>query len=95
MKKGLVVVSALLLSACTGSIGQLGMFEKNAPRILSGDDSQVLLYDANGLSPEGTQGTADKYCARYGKTAEWQSRGGADSDCISNQLNYCATYICK
>lgn len=95
MKKWLVLVFVLLVTACTSGFSDWNMLGKNTVRILSGDDSQVLLYDANGIVPSSGQKTATKYCATYGKTAEWQSNGGTDSDCVSAQLNYCATYICK
>ncbi|MDR3438674.1 hypothetical protein [Telmatospirillum sp.] len=95
MNKGFVVVFALLLTACTGNITDLGALGKNQPRILTGSDSEVVLYDPRGIGPDGGQETAQKYCAGWGKTAEWKSRGGEDSDCVSSQLNYCATYTCK
>ncbi|HXP96164.1 MAG TPA: hypothetical protein VN809_05595 [Telmatospirillum sp.] len=94
MKKGLVFVFVLFTTACT-SIGDMPMFGKNSPKVLSGDDSQVLLYDAIGVNPAAGEATAKKYCASYGKTAEWKSRGGSDPDCISMQMNYCVTYLCK
>jgi hypothetical protein len=94
MKKGLVIVFALLVTACS-SVSGLGMFQKSAPKVLSGDDSQVLLYDAKGVAPDLGQTTANKYCAVYGKTAEFKSKGGYDNDCVSAQFNYCMTYTCK
>jgi putative hemolysin len=95
MKKGLVIVIALFTAACSSNTGEWGMFGKNAPRTISGTDSRVVLYDANGVDKNAGQTAATKYCANYGKIAEFQSRGGDSSDCVSSQLNYCVTYSCK
>lgn len=95
MKKKLILVIVLATAACSSGVGEMGMFQKNAPRVLSGDENQILLYDATGVSPAAGLATAKKHCSGFGKTAEWKSNGGTDPDCVSMQLNYCATYICK
>lgn len=97
MNKKLIVATAaaLLTSACSSGVGSWDMFKRDSAMVLSGDESQVTLYDPRGIVPSGAQTTANKYCASYGKTAEWQSQGGTSSDCVSLQSNYCATYSCK
>ena len=94
MKRGLVLFLVLFVAAC-GSVSNMGMFHKNEPRVLLGNENSVLLYDPHGIIPNSSQEIATKYCAAYNKEAEWQSRGGTDSNCISLQMNYCVTYSCK
>ncbi len=100
MKKWIVCGLAGFLAAC-GGVGGINM-----PRIISGDTDQFVIYDDNagmgwngagggGLNPKKALDVANYYCAEVGKEAEFVSKGGASSECVSNQLNLCATYRCK
>ncbi|MDR3436265.1 hypothetical protein [Telmatospirillum sp.] len=91
MKIGLAIGLVMLTSACSG-LNDIGYF---APQVVEGDDSYVVIYDSNGIMPSSAIAAANKYCSKYAKTAEMQSRGGSSHECVSKQLNYCATYSCK
>ncbi len=100
MKKALWLGMALLTSACSNSSGSslpnaTAIFTPEA-RILRSDGAHVILYNESGyLKPAAAQAAAEKYCRGQGKTAQFESQGGYPLDCVSNQLNYCATYICQ
>ncbi|WP_146002660.1 hypothetical protein [Telmatospirillum siberiense] len=100
MKKWLVLGVAGLLSAC-GGVGGVNM-----PRVISGDSdgfvvgggSEGLNWNSSasgGLNPKKAQDVADYYCSQLGKKAEFVSRGGPTSECVSKQLNVCMTYRCE
>jgi hypothetical protein len=48
-----------------------------------------------GVDADAGQKVATKYCAGFGKSVDSQSRGGSDDKCVSNQMDYCMTYMCK
>jgi hypothetical protein len=93
MKKALCLGVVLLTCGCS-TMSSLGAQDS---RILRADGQHVVLYDENGaIKPAAALDRATKYCkASSGKTAELESQGGAPLECISNQLRYCLTYICK
>jgi hypothetical protein len=103
MKRLAVLAFALLVSACSdaedkcppGNFCFTDNFGINAPQPLYGDENQVVVYDVNGTIPAKSLHAADGFCSFYGKHAEYLSKGGDSSDCVSNQLNLCVTYSCK
>jgi hypothetical protein len=98
MKKWIVCGLAGFLTACQGVGGV------NMPRIISGDADGFIVYQdgvganwnggGGGISKKKAGDVASYYCSQMGKTAELVSRGGALSECVSNQLDYCMTYRC-
>jgi hypothetical protein len=103
MKRVALLVLTLILSACSneedrcppGEFCFSDNFGINAPQPLRGDEDQVVIYDVNGIVPAKALHAADGVCSYYGKRAEFLSQGGDSSDCVSNQLNLCATYRCQ
>ncbi len=92
MKTILVLAIALSISGCS-VMSKVGAPEA---RILRADGTHVVLFDPNGnIKTEAASDAAGKYCSASGKTAELESQGGAPLDCVSNQLRYCLTYVCK
>jgi len=91
MRIGLSMGLVLLASACS-DMNNIGYF---APRAVEGDESHVVIYDPNGIVPSSAINAANAHCSKYAREAELQSRGGSSYECVSRQLNYCATYSCK
>jgi len=87
----LVVGLTLLMSAC-GKMTNAGYF---APKAVDGDENHVVIYDANGIVPGNAIKSANAYCAKFGKSATLKMKGGDSYECVSQQLNYCATYSCE
>jgi hypothetical protein len=91
MRKMLAIGFSLLTAAC-GGLDHVGFF---APKPVEGDGTYVVIYDANGIVPNSALAAANGYCADFAKSAELKSKGGKSYECVSSQLNYCATFVCK
>jgi hypothetical protein len=92
MRKVLLLSLVLLTGACS-FMSRVGEPEA---RIIRQDGDHIVLYNSTGsIKPAAALVVARKYCAAVGKTAELESRGGTPYDCVSNQLGYCLTYVCK
>ncbi|MTJ83735.1 MAG: hypothetical protein F8N37_22330 [Telmatospirillum sp.] len=97
MKRGIVLALVFLTAGCSGSLSKPSTWTDGgfAARILSGDEDGFTVYDPQeGIARTGLP-AAQKYCQARGKEAEWKAAGGDDQDCVSRQLRYCATYMCK
>jgi len=91
MKRFIVAGSVVFVTACS-DMADIGYF---APRPVDGDADHVVLYAEKGIVPGRALHIANGYCAQFHKTAIFAHIGGDSSECVSAQLNYCATYECK
>lgn len=88
MKKLLTLAAFAALTGCATGGG--GMF---APQIVSSSSRSVTVYDMIGY-PGAAEQTAAQFCASYGRTAQFQGRGGPSFHCSGRDANLCTTYSC-
>lgn len=83
-----IVASVIILLGCASARGGRGFFE---PEIVSGNERYVTLWDNIGI-PGKVEKAANAYCKRFGRFAEYQSKGGDAFECYNKNL--CTTYKC-
>jgi len=80
-----VLLIVATIASCAGSgVGQ--------PQILGGNETYVVLKDRWGVGE--AQKAAANHCGKFGRTAQFQSRGGDAPGCSGREANLCYTYRC-
>src|SRR5437867_11605216 len=67
-----------------GGVGQ--------PQILGGNERYVVIKDRWGFGLK--EKVAANYCKKFGRIAQFQSRGGDAPGCSGREANLCNTYLC-
>ncbi len=87
--KTILVVVVLLLSGCATNGG--GSFFD--PNLVAGNERYVTYRDDIGL-PGRMEQMASVHCQKFGRIAQFQSRGGSGFQCSGRDSNLCSTYTC-
>lgn len=80
----LLVGTAIVSCAGGGGVGR--------PQILGGNETYVVLKDRWGFGE--APKVAAEHCSKFGRTAQFQSRGGDAPGCSGRESNLCYTYRC-
>ena len=91
MRTTLVVALAIALAGCATTPGGGGGFFD--PTVVSSNERYINLIDHIGLPGKVEQMAAD-HCRKFGRIAQFQSRGGAGWQCSGRSSNLCSTYTC-
>lgn len=81
---GILLVATTIVSCAGGTVGR--------PQILGGNETYVVLKDRWGFGE--APKVAAEHCAKFGRTAQFQSRGGDAPGCSGREANLCYTYRC-
>ena len=90
MKTILLVVTLLLAGCATNGSSGGGFFD---PTVVAANERYVTLYDSIGI-PGKMEQTATAHCQKFGRIAQFQSKGGDGYQCSGRNSNLCSTYTC-